>query len=128
MTTTPTFPTTLDYMPNRLQHDASSIRPIAFIDDYNPVYLVPDYGLNIYWDTHSFNQLHLYFYHKFDKPTWVIYPDSHETNQALTTTLPLHVLTHAYTNVNLLINQFILSQRTRFTVEDWWLQPLQRVM
>ena len=74
-------------MSNRLQQDTPSILPIPLIDDYNPFYPETDYGFNPYWDTHSYNQHHLYFYHNFDKQTQDIEPDSFESDQAVNTTL-----------------------------------------
>ena len=87
MTTAPTYSITLDHVSNRLQHDTSSIRPIPLIDDHNPYYPDPDYGFDPYWDTQSYDQHHLYFYHNFDKPTHVIESDSHGPDKALKTIL-----------------------------------------
>ena len=86
MTTTPTFSTTFDFTSNRLQHDSSGIHPIPLIDDYNSYYSDPDYDFDPYWDTHSYNQQHLYFYNKFDKQTQDIEPDSLQSDQTLNKT------------------------------------------
>ena len=74
-------------MSNRLQNDTSTIRLIPLVDDYNPYYPDPDYGFDPYWEANSYNQHHLYFYQKFNKPNSNIEPDSFETDQALSTVL-----------------------------------------
>ena len=74
-------------MSNSLQNDTSTIRMIPLIDDYNPYYPDPDYGFDPYWDSNSYNQHHLLFYHNFNKPHQNIESDSTEIDQALNAVL-----------------------------------------
>ena len=74
-------------MSNSLQNDTSTIRMIPLIDDYNPYYPDPDYGFDPYWDSNSYNQHHLLFYHNFNKPHQTIESDSTEIDQALNAVL-----------------------------------------
>ena len=87
MRTPPTSHTTVDPMSNRLQNDTTTIRLIPLIDDYNPYYPDPDYGFDPYWDAICYNQHHLYFYHKFNKPSHIIEPDSYDIDKALNVVL-----------------------------------------
>ena len=83
----PTFSTMLDSMSNKLQNNTSTIQPIALIDDYNPFYPDPDYGLDPYWDSICCKQHHLKFYQIFNKLDRNIEPDFSVTDQALNTVL-----------------------------------------
>ena len=74
-------------MSNRLQNDTTPIRLIPLIDDYNPYYPDPDYGFDHYWDANCYNQHHLYFYHKFNKPSHIIEPDSYDIDKTLNVVL-----------------------------------------
>ena len=87
MNTASTYLATLDHLSNRLQPDTSSFRAIPLLDDHNAYYLDPDYGFHPYWDTHSYNQHHLYFYKIFDKQTQYMEPDSLESDNTLNVTL-----------------------------------------
>ena len=106
MITAISYSTTMDHMSNRLQHD--SIPPIPLIDDYNPYYPYPDYGFDPYKDANSCNQ-HLFCFHKDDKHTQEMEPDSHETDRALNMGLANARVFHGNTNVNPLTNQLLLS-------------------
>ena len=45
----------------------TTIRPLPFIDNYNPYYPDPDFGFDPYWDIQIYNQHHLCFYNHFTK-------------------------------------------------------------
>ena len=70
-------------MSHRLQNDTPTIRLISLIDDYNPYYSDPDYGIDPYWDANCYNQHHLYFYRNSNKPSHNIELDSYEIYRAL---------------------------------------------
>ena len=87
MKATPTFSTTLDPMSIRLQNNTSTIQLIPLVDDYNSYYPDPDYGIDPIWEANCYNQHHLYFYNKYNKPEQDVEPDSPEIEHVLNTIL-----------------------------------------
>ena len=81
MMTPPTHSTTTDPMSTRLQNDTSSRQLIPQIVDYNPYFPDPDYSFDLYWDADSYNQHHLYFYNRYNKPDQDVKTDSYEVHK-----------------------------------------------
>ena len=76
-----------DHQSNRQHCSTATIRPLPLLDNYNPYYLVPDFGFTPYRDIQIYNQHHLHFYKNFTKNITDIEHDQPETDQHLNTIL-----------------------------------------
>ena len=71
----------LDLQSNRQHSNTTTIRTLPLIDNYNPYYSDPDFGLDPYWDVQIYNQHHLHFYKDFTKNTADIETDQPQIDQ-----------------------------------------------